>query len=93
MQVAIDEVMQAATKVVDGEMTALDAVPILRPLTRDAVPAALALRKADPSEADDYHKLVLGVGRSLRSQVSGSTEAASLNAVIDEMSRVLQALG
>ena len=93
MQATIDEVMHAATKVADGEMSALDAIPILRPLTRDAVPAALALRKSDPAEADDYHGQVLTIGRSLRQQVSGSTDSASLNAVIDEMSRVLQALG
>jgi hypothetical protein len=93
MQATIDEVMQAATKVVDGEMSALDAMPILRPLAGDAVPVALALRKTDPVEADDYHRQVLGLGRSLRQQVSGSKEASSLNAVIDDLSRVLQALG
>ena len=93
MQATIDEVMQAATKVVDGEMSALDAVPIMRPLTGEAIPIALALRKEAPGEADDYHKLVLGLGRSLRSQVAGSKEGPSLNAVIDDLSRVLQALG
>jgi hypothetical protein len=93
MQATIDEVMQTATKVVDGEMSALEAVPILRPLTGEAVPVALAMRKDAPGEADDYHRMVLGVGRSLRQRVAGSTESASLNAVIDDLSRVLQALG
>ena len=92
MRVAVEQVIQTASKVLEGELTAREAITILATLTREAVPAARALRDTDPDRADSYRELILVIGRELRSRADGRPDARHLRAVIEDLAEVLRAL-
>lgn len=93
MRAAVEQVIQTATTVLKGQLSPREAVTILATLTRDAVPAARALRAADPKQADVYRELILAIGRELRGREETSDEPRYLRAVTDDLGRVLAALG
>ncbi len=92
MRVAVEQVIQTASKVLEGEFTAREAITILATLTREAVPAARELRDTDPDRADSYRELILVIGRELRSRADESSDARHLRAVIEDLAKVLRAL-
>ena len=92
MRVAVEQVIQTASKVLGGELTAREAITILVTLTREAVPAARELRATDPDRADSYRELILVVGRELRGRADECADARHLRAVIDDLAKVLRAL-
>ncbi len=92
MRVAVEQVIQTASKVLRREFTAREAVTILATLTRDAVPAALQVRATDPDRADTYRELILVIGRELRGRADEGPDARYLRAVIEDLAEVLRAL-
>jgi hypothetical protein len=88
----VEQVIQTATKVLDGERTCREAITILATLTHVAVPAARQLRQSDPDRANAYRELILVLGRELRSRESASDEPRHLRAVTDDLAKVLNAL-
>ncbi len=92
MQVAVEQVIQTASKVLEGEFTAREAITILATLTREAVPAARELRDTDPDRADSYRELILVIGRELRGRADERDDARHLRAVIEDLAKVLRAL-
>ena len=93
MRVAVEQVIQTASKVLEGEFTAREAITILATLTREAVPAARELRATDPDRADSYRELILVIGRELRARADEHDDARHLRAVTDDLAKVLRALG
>ncbi len=93
MRAAVDQVVQTATTVLKGQLTAREAVTILATLTRDAVFAARQLRATDPARADTYRELILAIGRELRRREQESEEPRHVRALTDDLTRVLRALG
>jgi hypothetical protein len=89
---AVEQVIQTATKVLAGELTAREAFTILVTLTREAVPAARELRKTDPDRAAAYKELIFAIGRELRRREVGSDEARYVRAVTDDLAKVLHGL-
>jgi hypothetical protein len=89
----VEQVIQTATKVLDGGLTAREAVTVLATLTREAVPAARRLRAADPDRAATYRELILALGQELRSRERTSDEPRHLRAVTDDLAKILDALG
>jgi len=87
----VEQVIQTASKVLEGELTAREAITILATLTREAEPAARKLRDTDPDRADSYHELILVIGRELRSRAD-QDDARHLRAVIEDLAKVLRAL-
>ena len=59
----VEQVIQTATKVLDGGLAAREAVTVLATLTREAVPAARDLRETDPDRAATYGELILALGQ------------------------------
>ena len=92
MRVAIEQVIQTASKVLEGEYTAREAITILATLTPQAELAALELRHADPDRADAYRELILVIGRELRARADQRADARHLRAVIEDLAKVLRAL-
>ena len=92
MRVAVEQVIQTASRVLGGGFTAREAITILATLTREAVPAARELRATDPDRADSYRELILVVGRELRGRADECADARHLRAVIDDLAKVLRAL-
>ena len=92
MRVAVEQVIQTASKVLRGEFTAREAITILATLTREAVPAARELRDTDPDRADTYRELILVIGRELRGRADERRDARHLRAVIEDLAEVLRAL-
>jgi hypothetical protein len=92
VRVAVEQVIQTASKVLGGVFTAREAITILATLTRHAVPAARELRATDPDRADTYRELILVIGRELRSRADGRPDARHLQAVIEDLAKVLRAL-
>jgi hypothetical protein len=93
VRVAVEQVIQTATKVVDGSLTAREAFTVLATLTREAVPAARRLRATDPDRADTYRELIVALGQELRRRERTSDDARHLRAVTDDLAKVLDALG
>ncbi len=93
MRAAVEQVIQTTTTVLKGQLSPREAVTILATLTRDAVPAARALRAGDPDQADAYRELILAIGRELRRREQTSDEPRHLRALTDDLGRVLAALG
>ncbi|MDQ3569467.1 MAG: hypothetical protein M3450_00625 [Actinomycetota bacterium] len=93
MRAAVDQVVQTATTVLKGQLTAREAVTILATLTREAVLAARQLRATEPEQADTYRELILAIGRELRRTEQESEEPRHVRALTDELIRVLRALG
>lgn len=89
----VEQVIQTATKVLDGGLTAREAVTVLATLTREAVPAARRLRVADPDRAAIYGELILALGQELRRREQTSDEPRHLRAVTDDLATILDALG
>ena len=89
----MQQVIQTATKVVDGRLTPREAVTILATLTRDALPAARLLRQQEPEVAETYRQLVVAVGRELRRQEATSDEPHHLRALTEDLANLHQALG
>jgi IS4 transposase len=89
----VEQVIQTATKVLDGGLAAREAVTILATLTREAVPAARRLRAADPDRAATYRELILALGQELRRRERTSDEPWHLRAVTDDLAPILDALG
>ena len=92
MRVAVEQVIQTATKVLDGGLTAREAVTVLATLTREAVPAARDLRTSDPDRAATYRELILALGQELRRLEPTCAEPRYLHAVTEDLAKVLQAL-
>ncbi len=92
MRVVVEQVIQTATKVLDGGLTAREAVTVLATLTRDAVPAARALRRTDPDRAATYRELILALGQELRRLEPASDDPRHLHAVTEDLAKVLEAL-
>jgi hypothetical protein len=92
VRVAVEQVIQTATKVVDGGLAAREAVTVLATLTREAVPAARELREADPDRAATYRELILALGQELRRLEPTSDDPRHLHAVTEDLAEVLQAL-
>ena len=88
----MEEVIQTASKVLRGEFTAREAITILATLTREAVPAARELRASDPDRADTYRELILVIGRELRGRADERPDGGHLDAVIEDLAKVLRAL-
>jgi hypothetical protein len=88
----VEQVIQTASKVLEGEFTAREAITILATLTREAVPAARELRANDPDRADTYKELILVIGRELRGRANERADARHLGAVIEDLATVLRAL-
>jgi hypothetical protein len=93
VRVVIEQVIQTATKVLDGGLTAREAFTVLATLTREAVPAARRLRTADPDRAATYRELILAIGRELRGRERTSDDPRHLRAVTDDLAKILDALG
>ena len=92
MRAPVEQVIQTASKVLEGEFTAREAITILATLTRDAVPAARELRATDPDRAERYRELLLVIGRELRGRANEGSDARHLRAVIEDLATVLRAL-
>jgi hypothetical protein len=92
VRVAVEQVIQTATKVVDGGLTAREAITVLATLTREAVPAARDLRASDPDRAAAYRELILALGQELRRLEPASDEPRHVHAVTDDLAEVMQAL-
>ena len=93
MRVVFDQVIQTATKVLDGGLTAREGVTVIATLTREAVPAARRLRAADPDRAATYRELILALGQELRRRERTSDEPRHLRAVTEDLAQILDALG
>lgn len=89
----VEQVIQTATKVLDGGLTAREACTVLATLTREAVPAARSLRTADPDRAATYRELVFALGQELRSRERTSDDPRHLRAVTEDLAKILDALG
>ena len=92
MRVAVEQVIQTASKVLKGEFTAREAITILATLTREAESAARELRDIDPDRADVYRELILVIGRELQGRADERSDARHLRAVIEDLAKVLRAL-
>jgi hypothetical protein len=92
VRVVVEQVIQTATRVLDGGLTAREAITVLATLTREAVPAARDLRETDPDRAATYRELILALGQELRRREHTSDEPRHLHAVTDDLARVLDAL-
>jgi len=92
MKVAVEQVIQTAGTVVQGQLAAREAVTILATLTRDALPAARDLRATDPERADTYRELIVALGRELRRTEEFSDEPHQVRALTDDLARIVQAL-
>ena len=92
MRVAVERVIQTASKLLRGEFTAREAITILATLTREAVPAARELRATDPDRADTYRELILVIGRELRGGADEGPDAGHLRAVLEDLAEVVRAL-
>jgi hypothetical protein len=92
VRVAVEQVIQTASKVLEGELTAREAITILATLTREAEPAARELRETDPDRADSYRELILVIGRELRGRADERDDARYLRAVIEDLAKMLRAL-
>jgi hypothetical protein len=92
VRVAVEQVIQTASRVLGGEFTAREAITILVTLTREAVPAARELRATDPVRADMYRELILVIGRELQGRADERPDARHLRAVIEDLAKVLRAL-
>jgi hypothetical protein len=92
VRVAVEQVIQTASKLLRGEFTAREAITILATLTREAVPAARELRATDPDRADTYRELILVIGRELRGRADERPDARHLRAVIEDLAEVVRAL-
>ncbi len=92
MRVVVEQVIQTVTKVLDGRLTAREAVTVLATLTREAVPAARQMRATDPDRAATYRELILALGQELRRVEPASDDPRHLHAVTEDLARVLDAL-
>jgi hypothetical protein len=92
VRVAVEQVIQTASKLLGGQFTAREAITILATLTREAVPAARELRATDPDRADTYRELILVLGRELRGRADDRPDARHLRAVIEDLAEVVRAL-
>jgi hypothetical protein len=93
VRVVVEQVIQTATKVLEGELAAREAITILATLTPQAVPAARKLRELELDRAVAYRELILAIGRELRRRQAASDEPRHLGAVLDDLAQVQRALG
>jgi hypothetical protein len=93
VRVVVEQVIQTATKVRVGGLTAREVFTVLATRTREAVPAARDLRKTDPDRAAIYRELILALGQGLRRRERTSDDPRHLRAVTEELAKVLDALG
>jgi hypothetical protein len=92
VRVAVEQVIQTASRVLEGELTAREGITILATLTREAESAARELRDTDPDRADSYRELIRVIGRELRGRADERDDARHLWAVIEDLAKVLHAL-
>lgn len=92
MGIAVEHVIQTASKVLEGEFTAREAITILATLTGEAELDGRELRDADPDRADSYRELIVVIGRELRGRADERDDARHLRAVIEDLAKVLRAL-
>ncbi|HEV8297754.1 MAG TPA: hypothetical protein VGQ20_10665 [Acidimicrobiales bacterium] len=92
MRVAVEQVIQTAARVLEGEITAREAITILATLTRDALPAARELREDEPERAVAYRELIAAMERELRLRDDNRAESRYLHAVIEDLTKVADAL-
>jgi hypothetical protein len=92
VRVVVEQVIQTATRVLDGGLTAREAFTVLATLTREAVPAARRLRQAEPERAATYRELIVALGQELRRREPTSDDPRHLRAVTDDLAKVVDAL-
>ncbi|HET6687169.1 MAG TPA: hypothetical protein VFH02_11660 [Jiangellaceae bacterium] len=92
MRVVLDQVIQTAMKVAEGQLTAREGITILATLTPQALAAARELRESERDRAVAYRELILAIGGELRRHQPTSNEPRHLGAVIDDLDRVQRAL-
>jgi hypothetical protein len=93
VRVVVEQVIQTATRVLDGGLTAREAFTVLATLTREAVPAARRLQQTDPDRAATYRELIMALGHELRQREPTSDDPRHLRAVTQDLAKVLDALG
>jgi hypothetical protein len=93
VEVAVEQVVQTASRLLEGRLAPREAVTILATLTREAVPAARQLRHDDPGRAGTYRELLEVIGRELGRRPDDRADAAQVQAVSDDIARVRRALG
>lgn len=88
----VEQVIQTATKVLEGELAAREAMTILASLTPQATAAARELHEVELDRAVAYRELILAIGRELQRRQPGSTEPRHLRAVLDDLAQLQRAL-
>jgi hypothetical protein len=88
----VEQVIQTASKILEGRLTAREAITILATLTAEAEPAAHELRDNDPDRADSYREVILVIGRELRDRADERDDARHLRAVLEDLAKVVRAL-
>jgi hypothetical protein len=92
VRVAVEQVVQTATRVLEGRLAPREGSTILATLTREAVTAARELRETEPDRADAYWELISVIDNELRRQAGTDAGHGHLHAVLDDLGLVLQAL-
>ncbi|MDZ7732619.1 MAG: hypothetical protein U5R31_05410 [Acidimicrobiia bacterium] len=92
MQAPVEQVVQTATMVLRGTYSPREAVTILATLTREAVPAAVALRGDDPTRAAELAEVLRRSARGFRTREEDGTGGEHLGAVLDDLAAVHRAL-
>jgi hypothetical protein len=89
MRAPVEQVLQTATKLVDGSLDGREAVTILATLARDALPAATRLRQTEPDRAAAYATLLEATAREIQGQADGANDqAAYLTQVVNDLTRL-----
>lgn len=65
MRAVVEQVIQTASRVLEGELEGREAVTILATLSRDAVTAGETLSRTDPNRAATYQELLAAIIREL----------------------------
>lgn len=92
MRVVVEQVIQTATKVLDGDLMPREAVTILASMTSEAVAAAGLMKRDEPERAMAYREVLVVVGRELRAREPADPESRHLHAVLDDLAKVVNAL-
>lgn len=101
MRAVVEQVIQTASKVLEGKLEGQEAVTILATLSRDAAASGEQLRQTDPDRAATYGELLAALIGELRSRSDDSErpdgdnrDAGShyLAAVADDLAKVRRSL-
>lgn len=94
MRAVVEQVIQTASKVLEGELEGREAVTILATLSRDAGTAAEALRRTEPERAATYRTLLGAIIQELETRSDSGADVATTpgGGRQDERSRYLSAV-